>query len=155
MLKYLTNIPNHKSLWSPLSLKNAFNALTNTYEGSLWRFYPLSLLCWLILALSSILSPCDMCHSLIGCKEAQSMCSPLMQSEPSMSFSPSLHLSPQSLKPLAYKLDPSPLQKEHNPWSKVIMPFWEAILHQNHTPTPKFQLHLKPFLKHSLSIHPI
>ena len=65
----------------------------------------------LILALSSILSPCDMCHSLIGCKEAQSMCSPFMQSKPSMSFSPSLHLSPQSLKPLAYKLDPSPLQK--------------------------------------------
>ena len=61
-------------------------------------------------SLSSILSPCDMCHSLIGYNEAQFMCSSLMQSEPSMSFFPSLHLNPQTLKPLAYKLGPSPLQ---------------------------------------------
>ena len=41
-----------------------------------------------------------MCHSLIGYKKAQSMCSPLIQSEPSLTISPSLHLSPPSLKPL-------------------------------------------------------
>ena len=100
--------------------------LQGTYEGSLWRYYPLSLLCWLILALSSIFSLRDMCHSLIGYKEAQSMCSPLMQSEPSLAISSSLHLSHQSLKPLAYKLDPLPLKFITIYLSKVTMPFWEA-----------------------------
>ena len=36
------------------------------------------------------------------------MCSSLIQSEPSLSLPPSWHLSPQSLKPLAYKSNPLP-----------------------------------------------
>ena len=114
--------------------------------------------CWLILALSSNLSPCDMCHFLIGCKEAQSMCSPLMQSEPSISLFPSLHLSLQSLKPLAYKSNPLPSHFITIIYLKVTMPFWSQnpqAFAYIHTKIHKKSIKppLKP-LEASLSIHP-
>ena len=123
--------------------------LQSTHEGSLWRYYPLSLPCWLILPLSFILSPCDMCHSLIGCKEAQSMCSPLIQSKPSISFALSLHPSHQSLKPLAYKLDPLPSHFITIIQSNITMLFWQANPYQIHHPYPNFTI--QPPLKPSWS----
>ena len=68
-----------------------------------------------------------MCHSLIGWEEAQSMCSPLSQSEPSFSLPPSFHLDRRSCKPSAYKSNPLPSHIITIIQSNNIMPFWSQI----------------------------
>ena len=130
--------------------------------------------CWLTLALSSIHSPSDMCHSLIGWEKAQSMCFSLIQSGPSLSIPPSLHLDRRSSKPLANKSNPLPLKIitiiqsniimplwNHKPSkSKAIMPNWEPksyqfaiIIHHPH-PNPK-SISIEAILKLSWAhIHP-
>ena len=138
-----------------MTLTSPFIALTSHLWGSLWALSPL---CWPLNPSCSNQWLCDMCHSLIGYKEAQSMCSPLIQSEPSLAFSSFLHLSPPSFKPLAYKLNPLPSHFITIIYLKVTMPFWSqnpqafAYIH-----TKIHQKSIKPPLKPleaSLSIHP-
>ena len=78
-----------------------------------------------------MLSPCDTCHSLIGAKLAQSLCSLLSASWPSLTISSSWHLDHPSLYPLAYKLNPLPSLKWIHLPCKVIMLFWEHTNYQN------------------------
>ena len=113
-------------LTSPyLACWNPHSTIICSYKHSWGAFKASTLPCWPFLPISSSHSPCDMCHTLIGWEEAQSMCSPLIQSEPSLSLPPSLHLNPPSLKPLAYKLNPLPSLHINNLSCKVIMPLWE------------------------------
>ena len=124
--KYLTH-PALMSLTNPcLACTSPYSTIIFSYKHS-WRAFKASTLpCWLFLPLFSIHSPCDMCHSLIGYEEAQSMCSPLNQSEPSLSLHLWSHLDHRSFKPLAYKLNPLPSQKYTIIQSTIIMPFWKA-----------------------------
>ena len=98
--------------------------------------------CWLILALSSILSPSDMCHSLIGWEKAQSMCFSLIQSEPFLSLPPSFHPDRRSSNPSAYKLNPLPSLFHTIHFSTLIMP----LCH----PNPSWVKSLLPFPSHNL-----
>ena len=87
--------------WSPHS------TIISSYKHSWGAFKASTLPCWPFLPISSSHSPCDMCHTLIGWEEAQSMCSPLIQSEPSLSLHLSSHLDRWSLKPLPINWIPS------------------------------------------------
>ena len=135
-----------------------------SYKPLWWSLWALSLICWPLNASCSNQWPCDMCHSLIDCKKAQSMCSPLIQSKPSIIFLPSLHPSPWSLKPFAYLRNPLPSHFNtitHSnkvmpfwSWSKAIMPFWDqAFTSKIHPSTSKFQESSEASLS-TLSIHP-
>ena len=154
----LSKYPTYPSSFALTSLYlacwSSHSIIICSYKHS-WRAFKASTFpCWPFLPLSSSHSPCDMCHTLIGWKEAQSMCFSLSQSEPSLSLPPSWHLDRRSSKSLAYKWNPLPSLFITIIQSKAIMPNWEPKSYQFaiiiHHPYPNFitQSPLKPSWSH-------
>ena len=146
--------------WSPHSI------IIFSYKHS-WRAFKASTLpCWPFLPISSNHSPCDMCHTLIGWKEAQSMCSPLSQSEPSLSLPPSFHPDRQSSHLSAYKLNPllshnntihsstliMPLCHPNPSWVKLLLPYCPPFITSFYIHHPQSMKHVLNYWAH---IHPI
>ena len=121
-------------------------------------FYGDIIPCWLIPPLSSLHSPSDTCHSLIGWEKAQSMCFSLIQSGPFLSLPPSCHPDRRSSNPSAYKLNPLPSLFNTIHFSTLIMPLchpnpsWVKLLLPYCPPfITSFYIHHPQSMKHVLN----